>query len=151
MSKRMRPKDIRYSQNSISSEFSGGRTLQHTLDKLKDGRLQVTDLPTITVCERNGKWYTADNRRLWLFKNLESLGKLYDVAVKVGSFDVKIGLSKFTTKNDGTSINIRMKQEDSDFDDDFLFDDDFGFGDLCLDDDFGFDEYDIDDDYLGFF
>ena len=107
MSTRMRPRDIRYSQNSISCEFSSGETIWGALNKLEDGTMQATDLPTIRVCERNGKWYTADNRRLWLFKSLENSGKLYDIAVNVGLFEVDIGLSKFTTRNDGRSVTVR--------------------------------------------
>lgn len=112
----MRPSDIRYSQDSISCEFGAGKTIWNTLDKLEDGIMQVTDLPKIRVCKKDGKWYTADNRRLWLFKNLESSGKLNNIAVIVGSFDTDIG-SKFTTENDGTSIRVRNQRLD--FDDDY--------------------------------
>ena len=73
--------------------------------------MQVTDLPRITVCEKDGKWYTADNRRLWMFKHMERLGKLRTIMVDEGSFSVFIGSSKFTTTNDGVSVEIRGDPE----------------------------------------
>lgn len=102
----MDPSEIRYSQDSIYCN-SGPQRIGVTLDDLCEGKMSVSDLPRITVCKKDGKWYTADNRRLWMFKHMERLGKLNYIEVCVGSFSIDIGSSKFTTSNDGKSVEIR--------------------------------------------
>ena len=106
MTKYMKPSEIRYCQDSVDY-FSGPQKIGKTLDELCEGKMQISDLPMIRVCEKGGKWYTADNRRLWMFKHMERLGKLTYVEVRESSFQACIGSSKFTTSNDGESINVR--------------------------------------------
>ena len=110
MTKRIKPSEIRYSQNNIYCN-SGPQRIGITLDELCKGKMQISDLPKITVCEKDGKWYTADNRRLWMFKHMQRLGKLYDIEVYEGSFDSNIRSIKFTTTNDGESVEIRGDPE----------------------------------------
>ena len=56
------------------------------------------------VAKRNGKYFTTGNRRLWLFRQLERLGKCGEIpVVEIGS----IPSNKLTTKNDGVSVKIR--------------------------------------------
>ena len=56
------------------------------------------------VAKRNGKYFTTGNRRLWLFRQLERLGKCGEIpVVEIGSIPSK----RFTTKNDGVSVKIR--------------------------------------------
>jgi len=50
------------------------------------------------------KWFSADNRRLWVAKHLERLGKLDRIQVNVVR---GIPLQKMTTKNGGVSIRVR--------------------------------------------
>ena len=52
---------------------------------------------------RDGKWFTADNRRLWLFRHLERLDKTQFVEVDV--IDA-IPARKITTNNGGVTITI---------------------------------------------
>jgi hypothetical protein len=49
--------------------------LEQSLDELVEGRCRISAIPTISVVWRNEKWVTADNRRLWVFRHLEKLGK----------------------------------------------------------------------------
>ena len=47
---RLRPSDILYTYSKVLPYFSGcGRTLQHTLDEIKSGRLRPGDLPAMSV------------------------------------------------------------------------------------------------------
>ena len=47
---RLRPSDILYTYSKVLPYFSGcGRTLQHTLDEIKSGRLKPGDLPAMSV------------------------------------------------------------------------------------------------------
>jgi hypothetical protein len=66
--------------------------------------ISVRDIPTIPVVKRNNKWFTADNRRLWVFRNLEKLGKCSEIDVTEGYY---IPSSKFTTINGGVDVTVR--------------------------------------------
>ena len=64
----------------------------------------IHSIPTISVVKKDNKWYTADNRRLWVFRNLERLGKCNEIRVTEGYY---IPSSKFTTYNGGESVVVR--------------------------------------------
>ena len=53
--------------------------------------------------QRGGRWYTSDNRRLWIFRELERLGKCKEIAVKLAY----VPEHKFTTHNRGESVRVR--------------------------------------------
>ncbi|KAH3896112.1 hypothetical protein DPMN_020285 [Dreissena polymorpha] len=103
------PSEIYYSQNSISNMFDSksshrGRLIGESLDKICEGSCSIQSIPSITVAMHDGKWMTMDNRRLWVFKKLERLGKCYSVDVVVGS---SIPSAKLTTTNGGVKIDVR--------------------------------------------
>lgn len=60
---------------------------------------------------KNGKWFTLDNRRLWVFRRLEEDGHITDVDVNVVSSD-RLKARKFTTTNGGVSVRIRQPHVD---------------------------------------
>ena len=74
-----------------------------TLDDLCEGRISVCDIPDIAVEQKDGKWFTGDNRRLWVFRHLERLGKCTFITVDEGY----ISSDKFTTINRGASVRVR--------------------------------------------
>ena len=95
--------DIRFSQDSSGSTFRCGRSLNLTVQQLKEGSISADlNIPIINVFEWNGKWFTADNRRLWCFQQ----AKLREVPVNPISFR-NVWASKLTTQNEGRSIRIR--------------------------------------------
>ncbi|XP_033745120.1 uncharacterized protein LOC117330754 [Pecten maximus] len=105
----LRPNDIRFSQDSINNVFDkrsthANRRIGETLDALLRGLCKISDIPTITVVQRNGAWYTTDNRRLWVFRKLEELGGCTTIPVRTG---YHIPDSKLTTKNSGRSVVVR--------------------------------------------
>ncbi|KAH3858217.1 hypothetical protein DPMN_100837 [Dreissena polymorpha] len=75
-----------------------------TLDDICEGRITIEDLPKIEVAKHDEKWVTNDNRRLWVFKQLERLGKCETVEVWIVSSVCQI---KLTTNNGGESIKVR--------------------------------------------
>lgn len=108
MSRLMRPSEIYYSQDSINNVFGSGSyrncSIGSTLDSLcDDNRITVYSIPTIGVMQKGGRWYTGDNRRLWVFRQLERLGKCTEIPVR----STYIPENKFTTKNQGESIRVR--------------------------------------------
>lgn len=81
------PSRIYYSQDSISNKF--GKSTEHagvligeTLDKLLTGECSIHDIDPIRVVRRSGVYVTEDNRRLWIFKELEERGKCIKVPVR---------------------------------------------------------------------
>lgn len=103
----LKPSEIFYSQDSVASKFQDGRDLNQTAQMLLLKELDPEDLPVIQVVRRiDGKYYTLDNRRLYVFR----VGQYNGVTAKVPIQLVVEQLyhrRKFTTKNGGTSITVR--------------------------------------------
>ena len=98
-----------FSQETVNSYFDkrsrhSGRLIGETLDDICEGRCSVHDLPTIRVMKRDGKWVTADNRRLWVFRQLERLGKCDEVPVRETFY---INPDKLNSCNGGISVRVR--------------------------------------------
>lgn len=97
------PKGVRFSQDSIGAKFSDGRSVTQVIDDLKAGRTTADDIPPIRVFEREGKRYTLDNRRLYVFQEAG-----VNIRFKrATAAEVENQAWKFTTKNDGVSIIVR--------------------------------------------
>lgn len=100
----LKPTDIYYCQNSVKNVFQNGKRIGETLDDLCEGRCQLSSFPRIRVSKRDSKWFTTDNRRLWVFRQLYRLGKCGEIPV------IETGVipsDKMTTKNGGISITVR--------------------------------------------
>ena len=82
----------------------GNTYIGETLDQLLNGHCSVESIPNISVVERNGKWFTSDNRRLWVFRKAEEIGFLKSIYV-IETYYIKD--AKFTSENGGTLIRVR--------------------------------------------
>lgn len=105
----LKPSEIRFSQDSIGNSFGGYtshpfRRIGQTLDDILTGRCNADSIPRISVMNRNGLWFTADNRRLWVFQQAETRGKIEEIYVSVTFY---INFNKFTTENNGMSVRVR--------------------------------------------
>lgn len=105
----LKPSEIMFSQKTINNYFDRksrhSRTLiGETLDNLCAGRCKITDIPTISVMKRDGKWVTSDNRRLWLFRNMERLGKCETIPV---NRTYHIDPRKLKSTNGGVRVKVR--------------------------------------------
>lgn len=105
----LKPSKIRYSQDSIARTF--GKSTRHpfrpigqTLDDILSGQCNVNSIPAISVEFRGGHWFTADNRRLWVFQKAEERGRCDKISV-----NVVFGMdeTKFTTTNEGRYVSVR--------------------------------------------
>ena len=54
--------------------------------------------------QRHDKWVTADNRRLWVFRQIERLGKCDMIPVRITNY---IPRGKLTSYNGGESVVFR--------------------------------------------
>ena len=102
----MKPSEIFYSQNSIKYRFENGRTISSTFDVCVKEPDVIKRIRKMRVFQKDGKWFSMDNRRLWVFKKLEAEGHIKDVSVKRTSIN-QLPDDKFTTKNGGVDVYIR--------------------------------------------
>ncbi len=99
------PNKIRFTQDSISSVFKNGNTLESTVNGLKSGKISPTDFPPIRIFEKGGEMYSLDNRRLNVFQRAGM-----DIpTVRATPQEIMKDGWKFTTQNDGKSIIIKNK------------------------------------------
>ncbi|XP_052069380.1 uncharacterized protein LOC127708521 [Mytilus californianus] len=77
----VKPSEVLFSQVSIANKFKDGRLIGEVRDDIYDGIMSVKDLPMIEVKLIDGKYVSADNRRLWILKQLERLRHLSRVEV----------------------------------------------------------------------
>lgn len=81
------PSRIRFQHSRIRPFFSGcGRSVERTLEEIRNGTIPLSDLPPIQVLVGNGNvanddadesWYfSLNNRRLWVLKRLREEGLL---------------------------------------------------------------------------
>lgn len=80
----LKPSDICFKKKLLPSSFDDGIPLRETLQQLANEEILIEDLPVIDVvwCQQKWVWYTLDNRRLWVFRELEKLGKCQYIATK---------------------------------------------------------------------
>ncbi|KAL3859186.1 hypothetical protein ACJMK2_009415 [Sinanodonta woodiana] len=104
MEMRLKPSLTNFSQDTIKNCFECDGTIGSVLDAIYEGTISINTIPKISICQKDGKWFAADNRRLWIFQQLEKLGKCSEIDVRV---TYNIPDSKFTTKNGGVSVSVR--------------------------------------------
>ncbi|MDN4092515.1 hypothetical protein [Brevibacillus agri] len=72
---------------------------------MKSGKINPNDIPVIEIFELDGKIYTLDNRRLFVFQqagiNIRYVKASLEKVMSQSSW-------KFTTINDGASIKVRI-------------------------------------------
>lgn len=83
------PDNVFFTHARIRPVFSGcGRRLVDTLEDLVSGKIQLETLPQITILatptsSSDGQYFSLNNRRLWVLKQLRSMGKLKDNLIRV--------------------------------------------------------------------
>ena len=97
------PSSVRFSQNSVSPNFSVGGSIDDLAAGLRNGSIAPGDVPQIRIFESNGQWMTLDNRRLVAFQQAG-----VDVPYRLATAEeIAAQAWKVTTTNGGTSITIR--------------------------------------------
>ncbi len=99
-------KSVRFSQNSIKSTFQDGGKVSDLTKALQEGKLSANDVPAIRITEKDGKIFSLDNRRLKAFQDA-GVDINYE-KVDYNSLSKK-DLNKFTTTNNGSSIQVRSQ------------------------------------------
>lgn len=99
----MNPHAIRFSQSSITYYFRDGTSIDELADSLRAGRTRPDDVPALRLVEKEGVYYTLDNRRLEAFRraNVEIPWRMADPEEVISES------WKFTTTNEGASVHVR--------------------------------------------
>jgi hypothetical protein len=100
------PKQVRFTQDSIAARFKNGGSIYDLIEDLKSGKVKPEDIPPIRVFEKNGKIYSLDNRRLYVFQQAGVKIRWVKADPKTVKREVIDG-DKWSTKNDGKSIRVR--------------------------------------------
>lgn len=109
------PTQVRYSQDTISRNFSQGGTVQNLIDELTRGDKTAADVDPIILVEINPTQvvrgggneisagvYSLDNRRLYAFTTTDKAIRCTKKTDELTRGDKR----KFTTDNNGTSIEF---------------------------------------------
>ncbi|XP_077973299.1 uncharacterized protein LOC144428234 [Styela clava] len=104
--KYLRPSEIRFVHDTIAYYFRNGNVLNDVAEKVRKLILNPSDFPTINVFKRDGKYYSLNNRRLYVFRVGEYSGVIGEIEVNiVGENELKEWM--FTTQNDGRKVTLR--------------------------------------------
>lgn len=111
----LRPHDVRFSQDSISSRFTNNSYLTSTFHDLLTRKLTPFDIQPIEVVQIGGLWWAlTGNRRLYLYRKLEELGVIKNIPVickSVNDNQVQRQLNfRMTTVTNGKTIECRQPQ-----------------------------------------
>lgn len=68
---------------SLSTFIGCGKLLLETLDEIMTGKTKVEALPLIRVIFDGNRYYSLNNRRLWVIKELQKAGKLNEIKVEL--------------------------------------------------------------------
>ena len=104
------PSDIRFSQEYISNRFEGGELIGERLDDLVYVVKKISDIRTIRVVKMHDRWYTLDNRRLWMFRMYQKIKLRWYMSLQIPvlvweDFETDTQLV-FATKNGGADVKI---------------------------------------------
>lgn len=83
--RRLKPEEIQNTQLTVNRSFTNGGSVRAAMAALVTGAKRIEDFPLIRVAwsESGQRWYSADNRRLFIFKVVAPLLDLEDVEVAV--------------------------------------------------------------------
>ncbi|XP_045213512.2 uncharacterized protein LOC123564200 [Mercenaria mercenaria] len=98
------PDDIRFSQDTIAATFANGKAIGKTLDALVRMEVFITEIPPISVAKENGVFFTRNNRRLWVYKQLAAMNRCSFIPCIRAHFVPK---EQLTTEIGGHEIIVR--------------------------------------------
>ncbi len=88
MNTTLKPSEIYFTHSNIRNRFTGcNKLLCDTLEEVVNEKTSIQDIPKIKVyyVVKNGEivYLSENNRRLWVFKELEKLDKLKTIEVRL--------------------------------------------------------------------
>ncbi len=99
----MDPFRVRFSQDSIRDVFRDGSTIDDLAEGLRSGKIRAEEVPPLRLLEKDGLYFTLDNRRLAAFRR----ANLPVPWRRATAGEVAAEAWKFTTTNQGVSVRVR--------------------------------------------
>ena len=111
------PSLVRFQHSKIRPFFSGcWRSVQQTLDDIVSGKTDFETLPPIEIIAPNtipatpdGTYFSLNNRRLWIIKELNKRGLLDTVVVRTRACKSEKEKNRYTVEN--CSLNAKFIRE----------------------------------------
>ncbi|MBI4747665.1 MAG: hypothetical protein HY774_04210 [Acidobacteria bacterium] len=97
------PAAVRFSQDSCNYYFKNGGNIDDLAAALRNGQVSPMDIPEIRLVEKDGLFFSLDNRRLETFRRAQIPIRYRMATVS----EIQHDAFKFTTTNDGVSIYVR--------------------------------------------
>ena len=105
------PECIRFTHARIRPFFTGcGRRIEDTLADIISAKISVNDLPKITVILNEGTYFSLNNRRLYVLKELRSRGLLKGNTIGA-RLKVALEREKDKYKVDRCSMSAKIMRE----------------------------------------
>ena len=111
----IKPSEIRYTHDQITTHFTDGRTMLSTFVGILYGKIGIKfgnkDVPPIEVMQTEEKhqnvWYVVNgNRRLYVFKKLQKCGAITNMQVVARKYDSLEMDKQFLTRTQGRTISV---------------------------------------------
>lgn len=114
------PFEIYYTNKSCARSFVCGRSMQGVVDDLHANKITEDDIPCMQVFQYANKWFSKDNRRLWVFRQAAfSSVPVQVVATPPTGFENKLADASWDTDQiklrgpDEATYNSNTSDEDS--------------------------------------
>lgn len=73
----IQPDIVYFTHSRVRPQFTGcNKVIADTIAEIVSGQTRIEDIPMITVIENEGNYFSLNNRRLFMFKELSKLGLL---------------------------------------------------------------------------
>lgn len=102
----LHPFQIRFTQNSIGHHFQDGNSCNNLIKDILEDKVDPDTITSIKVVKRDGKYYSLDNRRLYVFRAVNYAREDFEIEVDILEENIDYS-SQYTTQNDGQDIHIR--------------------------------------------
>lgn len=71
----IQPDIVYFTHSRVRPQFTGcNKVIADTIAEIVSGQTKIEDIPMITVIENDGNYFSLNNRRLFMFKELSRLG-----------------------------------------------------------------------------
>ncbi|CAE8649555.1 unnamed protein product [Polarella glacialis] len=106
------PFEVLFTQGSISSVFGGGKhqgvSIDSTIKDILDGKINPKDFPQLDVFEADGRLYSINNRRLFVWRVLACMGFWESITVTVHQRDSPLMAPKWAGQFDSKSGHLTV-------------------------------------------
>lgn len=106
MKRKLRPSQIRFTQNTINSHFHDGQHVNTVANEIENGGFDFEGFRDMEVYREDGEYYSRNNRLLYAYRVAEYRGGVGKITVEIVE-KTKDDARKFSSRNNGTTVEVR--------------------------------------------